>query len=345
VKYGEAGPVTVGVCTSAPPPPPPPVAPVAGNDAHSLAAGTTLTIPAVTGLLANDALGSPAATLTAVLGGDGLPLGTRTVLDGTVAVDAATGAFTLTGATRAGTETFQYELTNASGTSRGVVTITVTPGAAAAMVAHLGDGQTGAPGGTLPVAPAVRVSDAFGNLVAAADVTFAVTGGGGSGTGLVTTTSSEGIATVGSWTLGAAGANTLQASSGLLSVSFTATAVASCTAGTPTTVVFSGLSTPPIATSFKTTTATVVVTDACGLPLEGVAVTWTVTSTVFGFGTKTINATTDATGTATATWSYFIVCGTATQTVSAAVAGIAQPVQRTLSVGVNCSGGGGGGYN
>jgi hypothetical protein len=139
LKSGAAGPVTVGVCTSAPPPPPPPpptpVAPVAANDAYSLPAGATLTVAAATGLLANDALGSPVATLSAVLGGDGQPLGTRTILNGTVAVDAATGAFTLTGATRAGTETFGYELTSTSGISRGVITITVTPGAAAAMVA------------------------------------------------------------------------------------------------------------------------------------------------------------------------------------------------------------------
>jgi hypothetical protein len=342
VKYGEAGPVTVGVCTSAPPPPPPPptpVAPVAANDAYTLTAGSTLTVPATTGLLANDALGTPVATLSAVLGGDGLPLGSRTILNGTVAVDAATGALTLTGATRAGTETFGYEVTNTSGTSRGIITITVTPGAAAAMVAHLGDGQTGTPGGALSVAPAVRVSDAFGNVVAAADVTFAVTGGSGSVTGASAATTTEGIATVGSWTLGTAGANTLQASSGLLSVNFTATAVASCTANVPATIAFSAISGASVLrVDLEQRTVTVLVTDACGTPLPDVAVSWSVSGgSITQFEAA---ATTGEDGKASANWRYFNSCGT-TASISAGVAGLTA-VTHTITFRA-CSGGGGGG--
>ena len=340
IKYATAGPVTVGVCTSAPPPPTL-VAPVAANDAYTLVAGATLTVPATTGLLANDVLGTPVATLSAVLGGDGLPLGSRTILNGTVAVDAATGAFTLTGATRAGTETFGYEVTNTSGTSRGIITITVTPGAAAAMVAHLGDGQTGTPGGALPVAPAVRVSDAFGNLVAAADVTFAVTGGGGTVTGPSATTTSEGIATVGSWTLGTAGANTLQASSGLLSVSFTATAVASCTANVPATIAFSAISDASVLrVDLEQRTVTVLVTDACGTPLPDVAVTWSVSGgSILQFEAA---ATTGEDGKASANWRYFNTCGT-TASISASVAGLTA-VTHTITFRACGSGGGGGGF-
>jgi adhesin/invasin len=340
VQSGEAGPVTVGVCTSAPPPPLA-VAPVATNDAYSLAAGATLTIPAATGLLANDVLGSPAATLTAVLGGDGLPLGTRTILNGTVAVDAATGSFTLTGATRAGIETFSYDVTSTSGTSRGVVTITVTPGAAATMVAHLGEDQTGTPGSTLPVAPAVRVSDAFGNVIAAADVTFAVTGGGGSGTGLVATTSSEGIATVGSWTLGGtAGANTLDATAtGLTPVRFTAAAVTTCTAGAPATIGFSAISGASVLrVDLEQRTVTVLVTDACGTSLPDVPVTWSVAGG--SISQFVAAATTGADGKAAATWQYFNLCGT-NASISASVAGLAA-VTHTITFRA-CGGGGGGG--
>jgi|GEM_PF-4006422 len=345
LKSGAAGPVTVGVCTSAPPPPPPtpatPVAPVAANDAYSLPAGATLTVAAATGLLANDALGSPVATLSAVLGGDGQPLGTRTILNGTVAVDAATGAFTLTGATRAGTETFGYELTSTSGISRGVITITVTPGAAAAMAAYLGDGQTAAAGATVAVSPAVRVTDAYGNPVAATGVAFAVTGGGGLATALSPTTTGDGIAAVGSWTLGSAGANTLQATStGLPTVTFTATATAVCTGGSPATAVFSAIS-APLTVNFLgdvSRSVTVLVTDACGAPLSGVAVTWSQSGglNVSGSGSTA----TGADGKATASWMYSPYCGT--KTVSATVAGL-DAVTYTISQPACAPGGGGGG--
>lgn len=60
--------------------------------------------------------------------------------------------------------------------------------------------------------PSVKVTDVDGLSVPDIEVTFAVTGGGGSLTGAVQTTNSLGIATVGSWTTGpAAGANTMTA--------------------------------------------------------------------------------------------------------------------------------------
>lgn len=89
-----------------------------------------------------------------------------------------------------------------------------------------GNGQSAPFGTAVPVPPAVKLSDALGNGVAGASVTFSVTGGGGSVTGGTATTNGGGIATVGSWTLGpAVGPNTLQATvAGLPAVNFTATA-------------------------------------------------------------------------------------------------------------------------
>jgi hypothetical protein len=56
------------------------------------------------------------------------------------------------------------------------------------------------------------VTDASGNPVSGIAVTFAVASGGGTATGTSRTTDASGVATVGSWTLGAAlGANTLTA--------------------------------------------------------------------------------------------------------------------------------------
>ena len=76
--------------------------------------------------------------------------------------------------------------------------------------------------------PSVLVADASGRPLAGAPVTFTVTSGGGTVTGGSATSDASGIATVGSWTLGAgSGANTLSATTGSLpGVTFTACATA-----------------------------------------------------------------------------------------------------------------------
>jgi hypothetical protein len=69
------------------------------------------------------------------------------------------------------------------------------------------------------------VRDANGNPVSGVSVIFAVGTGGGSVTGGTQTTNASGVATVGSWTLGTVGSNTLTATAGILPpVTFTATA-------------------------------------------------------------------------------------------------------------------------
>ena len=107
------------------------------------------------------------------------------------------------------------------------VTLDVTAGAPATLAISAGDGQSAAAGSSVPVAPAVLVTDAFDNPVAGVEVAFAVGDGGGSLTGAVATSDASGVATVGSWTLGTtAGENTLTASVGALdAVEFSATGV------------------------------------------------------------------------------------------------------------------------
>lgn len=92
-----------------------------------------------------------------------------------------------------------------------------------------GDGQTANAGTAVPVAPAVRVTDEFGNTLSGVAVTFTAVSGGGSVTGAVDSTNAEGVAKVGSWILGSAsGLNLLDAEvAGLPPVTFTATAVSS----------------------------------------------------------------------------------------------------------------------
>jgi adhesin/invasin len=80
-----------------------------------------------------------------------------------------------------------------------------------------GDGQTALVGTPVPINPQVRVTDASGNPVASAPVEFSVVMGGGSLTQGATITDSDGMASVGSWTLGqVAGQNRLSVRTGEL---------------------------------------------------------------------------------------------------------------------------------
>src|SRR5205823_6512103 len=107
---------------------------------------------------------------------------------------------------------------------------------AATIAANSPTSQSATAGTAVGSPPSVIVKDANGNPVTGVAVTFAVAPGNGTITGGSQTTNGSGIATVGSWTLGAtAGSNTLTASSGSLSgspVTFTATG----TAGTAATI-------------------------------------------------------------------------------------------------------------
>jgi hypothetical protein len=89
---------------------------------------------------------------------------------------------------------------------------TVDPGPPAVLVASSATTQNATVGAPAPVRPAVKVTDIDGIGVPGVQVLFSVTGGGGSLTGGTITTNATGVATVGSWTMGAsAGANTLTA--------------------------------------------------------------------------------------------------------------------------------------
>ena len=77
-----------------------------------------------------------------------------------------------------------------------------------------GDGQTAVSGTALPVRPSVVLRDSGGSPIQGEAVTFSVASGGGSITGATQVTDQNGVATVGSWTLGTAdGANALIATS------------------------------------------------------------------------------------------------------------------------------------
>ena len=122
-----------------------------------------------------------------------------------------------------------YTVTATDDSSRkGVSTkITTTAGPATQIALNAGNNQSATVGGAVSIAPSVIVKDANANPVSGVGVTFAVATGGGLATGLAATTNAAGVATVGSWKLGAtAGNNTLSATSAGLTgspVTFTAT--------------------------------------------------------------------------------------------------------------------------
>jgi hypothetical protein len=147
----------------------------------------------------------------------------------------------------------RFERTDAEGVARvgawmlgvrpGVYTMRVTALTLAAVVLHAtavagaparlrvaaGDAQVAPAGSTLPIAPAVQVTDVWGNPLPAAglSVTFTVRGESGTVTGAEQVTDANGVARAGSWTIGAltiGGGNLLTAQSpGLTSATFLAT--------------------------------------------------------------------------------------------------------------------------
>ncbi len=110
-----------------------------------------------------------------------------------------------------------------------------TPGALSAL-ARLGpDSQSVAVASIVPIAPAVRATDRFGNPVRNVRVTFAVAAGGGVLSDSVSTSDSTGVARVARWTTGPdVGANQVTASAtGIPPVLFnTTTSVAACSGAT-----------------------------------------------------------------------------------------------------------------
>ena len=153
-----------------------------------------------------------------------------------------------------------------------------------------GDGQSAPVGGAVTTPPSVLITGVGGQPVPQVPVTFTIVAGGGRITGDMPVTDGDGIATLGSWVLGA-GVNRLSAASPGIAgspVTFTATGTESgriaahdeppARAG-----VVSGAVTPP---------PSVRVTTPAGTPLSDVAVTFTVTAgggSVAG-ATQTTNA-------------------------------------------------------
>lgn len=130
---------------------------------------------------------------------------------GSPATTNTSGVATLTSWTLGTAVGANSVVASATGLPSVTFSATATAGTPTNVVAVSGDNQTAVTGSAVTSRPTVRVTDANGNIVQGATVTFAVTGGGGTITGATQATDAAGQATVGSWVLGSAAPNTLTA--------------------------------------------------------------------------------------------------------------------------------------
>jgi hypothetical protein len=206
------------------------------------------------------------------------------------------------------------------------VSFAVAAGAAAQMTVLAGDGQSAVAGATVGTAPAVLVRDQYDNPVPGVAVAFNVVTGGGNIAGPSATTGADGVAAVGSWTLGTtAGGNSLRASTtGLPDVVFNATgvpgnafAIAGAGGDGQVDTVGATLNTP----------YRVRVADDNDNGVAGVTVGWAVPAGEGSFSQSTV---TDASGIATAVRVLGTTAGA--QTATAAVGGLqGSPVEFTAT--------------
>ncbi|MEP6617927.1 MAG: Ig-like domain-containing protein [bacterium] len=173
------------------------------------------------------------------------------------------------------------------------ITVVVLSGNPATIVKISGDNATASVQSPVAVPPSVTVRDSVGNPASGVVVIFAVRSGGGTVTGAAATSDANGVAVVGSWTMGATpGANTLVATAPSVpndvSATFTATAVAiaptqlGVTAGSTT-----GTAGIPFATA-----PVIEISNAAGTRVQSATLTVTVTSSGAGRvgGTTTVTA-------------------------------------------------------
>ncbi len=188
---------------------------IANGDGQDGAVGRPLRDPLVVSLVDEVGNGVPNQSVTWVVstgGGSVTPELGRTDKDGLASAEwtlgPSPGANTVS-AVVAGIGGVTFRAMGAGGGDGG--------GGASLIEPVEGEDQRVPAGSAVPVRPAVRVTDDLGQPVEGVQVSFVVTGGGGSVNGAARATGSDGIARVGSWRLGSElGVNTLEARAGSL---------------------------------------------------------------------------------------------------------------------------------
>ncbi|MDH5284910.1 MAG: Ig-like domain repeat protein, partial [Gemmatimonadota bacterium] len=305
---------------------------IAANSTTTQSGGVGTAVGAPPSVRVTDGLGNPVSgvSVTFTVTGGG---GSTSPASPAVLTTGANGEATLTSwtlGTTAGTNT----LTASSGSLSGSpVAFTATGSAVnATSIAAISTTSQSAPAGTaVGTPPSVLVTDAIGNPVSGVGVTFAVTGGGGSVTGGSATTNASGIATVGSWTLGAvAGPNTLTATSGTLSGS-PVTFIATATAGAAAKLAFQVQPAGATAGATLTPAVEVVVQDAQGNTVTGSSASISVALTTASGATLTGGGAVSAVN-GVATFAGLSVDKAASYTLTATSGGLATATSASFSI-------------
>jgi hypothetical protein len=196
-----------------------------------------------------------------------------------------------------------------------------TVGAPSNLTKVAGDAQSAAINANVAIAPSVKVTDRFGNPIAGQVVTFAVGSGGGSVNGGTVNSGADGSATVTSWRLGSAvGANSLVATAGTLTATFTATA----TVGAPAAITVTPTTLGEMLVG-DVSQITPRVVDAGGNVLSNSTVTYSTSSP--GIATVSSSGAVTAVGAGTAT----ITAAAGTVSASVPVTVIGHPAGTTIS--------------
>lgn len=266
----------------------------------------TFDVPGAIASKLNAAARVPSATASGITAGDGTftaPIFTANTIAGPYKVIA----------TATGYPPVSFNLTNLAG-------------APASITKFAGDGQSATVGTAVLVAPAVSVIDSFANPCPGSAVTFTPASGGGSVTGSPATTAANGIATLGSWTLGpAAGSNTLTAVvAALPGVTFTATAIAVPPAPVAATIeILDGNNQSQVTGKALPLPTRALVKNASKNPIAGIAVTFSVASGSGSIASPVVK--TDASGIATpGAWTLGALPGA--NSLKASAAGVAAGV-------------------
>jgi hypothetical protein len=186
------------------------VAGFAGNNQSARPGAAVATPPSV---IVTDPAGIPvpgvAVTFAVTAGGGSVTGASATTNSSGI---AAVGSWTL------GEQPGNNTLTATAGSLSGSPVTFNATGAApppTTMVISAGDNQTALAGQPVPIAPAVKVTDAEGVGVPGVPVTFSLRSGSGTITGANAVTNGAGIATIGSWVLGIGGNSLFASSPGL----------------------------------------------------------------------------------------------------------------------------------
>jgi adhesin/invasin len=281
------------------------------GDGQSAAAGSALPDPLVVSV--SDAFGNPVSgveiTWTAMGGGSVSAATTTTDDQGRTSVTRTLGP-------AAGV---QSTTASAEGLAGSPVTFThtATAGSASGVQAVSGDGQRAPPRTALPNPIVVGVTDADGNPVSGAAVTWVVTAGGGHVAPTTSVTDAAGQAST-TWTLGSTvGTNTVEAVvSGVGSAQFTASAVAG--SADRIRIISGNKQSGRVGTQLGADLV-VEVQDQDGNAVSGVTVTWSVTAG--GGSVAPASSTTGANGQASTEWTLGSQLGSQKVRASAGAAG------------------------